>query len=146
MTASPASRGYWYYRVQTEPQQRSNKADLCILRLTHAGYRISPLFDVSVNLILSFLCVATFPHFPSSTTQDKMASLARPFTLRQTCLSISRSSLPRTTAPGISQIVAFHASTKKNILPPLPRECLPDFPLGVVITSITFYDVFLSLP
>lgn len=50
-----------------------------------------------------------------------MASLARPFTLRQTCVSISRSSLPRTTAPGISQIVAFHASTKKNILPPLPQ-------------------------
>lgn len=37
MTASPASRGYWYYKVQTEPQQRSDKADLCILRLTLTG-------------------------------------------------------------------------------------------------------------
>ncbi|THC97790.1 hypothetical protein EYZ11_002706 [Aspergillus tanneri] len=49
-----------------------------------------------------------------------MASIVRqsPF-LRQTCLSAFRSPLA---TRNVSQVVAFHASAKKQILPPLPLE------------------------
>lgn len=53
-----------------------------------------------------------------------MASIARQSPLlRQTCLSAFRSPLA---TKNVSQAVAFHASTKKQILPPLPRE-YPDW-------------------
>ena len=49
-----------------------------------------------------------------------MASIARQSPLlRQTCLSAFRSPLA---TKNVSQAVAFHASAKKQILPPLPRE------------------------
>ena len=53
-----------------------------------------------------------------------MASIARQSPmLRQSCLSAFRSSpLVNRNAAGVSQMVAFHASAKKQILPPLPRE------------------------
>ncbi|KAL4799139.1 CybS-domain-containing protein [Aspergillus venezuelensis] len=45
-----------------------------------------------------------------------MASL-----MRQTCLSAFRAPLATRNAVGVSQVVAFHASAKKQILPPLPQ-------------------------
>lgn len=52
-----------------------------------------------------------------------MASIARQSPLfRQSCLSAIRSPLVSRNAAGASQVVAFHASAKKQILPPLPRE------------------------
>lgn len=47
-----------------------------------------------------------------------MASL-----MRQSCLSAFRAPLATRNAAGVSQVVAFHASAKKQILPPEPREC-----------------------
>ena len=47
--------------------------------------------------------------------------IARQMPLRQSCLSLPKRSL---VAPGVSQVVAFHASAKREILPPLPREFL----------------------
>lgn len=60
-----------------------------------------------------------------------MASIARQSPmLRQSCLSAFRSSpLANRNAAGVSQMVAFHASAKKQILPPLPREL--DLFLGI---------------
>ena len=61
----------------------------------------------------------------SCTTEESiMASIARQSPmLRQSCLSAFRSSpLVNRNAAGVSQMVAFHASAKKQILPPLPRE------------------------
>lgn len=49
-----------------------------------------------------------------------MASFARSSLLRQT-LATTRSPLLRQNV-GVSQAVAFHASAKKQILPPLPRK------------------------
>lgn len=46
-----------------------------------------------------------------------MASL-----MRQSCLSAFRAPLATRNTVGVSQVVAFHASAKKQILPPLPRE------------------------
>lgn len=52
-----------------------------------------------------------------------MASIARQSPLlRQSCLSAIRAPLVNRNAAGVSQMVAFHASAKKQILPPLPRE------------------------
>ncbi|KAJ5359258.1 Succinate dehydrogenase cytochrome b small subunit [Penicillium cataractarum] len=48
-----------------------------------------------------------------------MASFARPSLLRQT-LATTRSPLLRQNV-GVSQVVAFHASARKQILPPLPQ-------------------------
>ncbi|KAL6237807.1 hypothetical protein BDW75DRAFT_61727 [Aspergillus navahoensis] len=45
-----------------------------------------------------------------------MASL-----VRQSCLSTFRAPLATRNAVGVSQVVAFHASAKKQILPPLPQ-------------------------
>ncbi|KAL4941368.1 hypothetical protein BDV06DRAFT_212721 [Aspergillus oleicola] len=45
-----------------------------------------------------------------------MASL-----MRQSCLSAFRTPLATRNAAGVSQVVAFHASAKKQILPPLPQ-------------------------
>ncbi|KAL4951526.1 CybS-domain-containing protein [Aspergillus filifer] len=45
-----------------------------------------------------------------------MASL-----IRQSCLSAFRAPLATRNAVGVSQVVAFHASAKKQILPPLPQ-------------------------
>ncbi|EAU34304.1 succinate dehydrogenase cytochrome b small subunit, mitochondrial precursor [Aspergillus terreus NIH2624] len=51
-----------------------------------------------------------------------MASIARQSPLlRQTCLSAFRSPLAAKNVTGVSQVVAFHASAKKQILPPLPQ-------------------------
>ncbi|EPS25543.1 Succinate dehydrogenase cytochrome b small subunit [Penicillium oxalicum] len=49
-----------------------------------------------------------------------MASFARPSLLRQT-LANTRSPLLRQNV-GVSQVVAFHASARKQILPPLPQK------------------------
>ncbi|KAJ5161919.1 Succinate dehydrogenase cytochrome b small subunit [Penicillium capsulatum] len=49
-----------------------------------------------------------------------MASFARSSLLRQT-LATTRSPLLRQNV-GVSQMVAFHASARKQILPPLPQE------------------------
>ncbi|KAJ5578581.1 Succinate dehydrogenase cytochrome b small subunit [Penicillium hispanicum] len=49
-----------------------------------------------------------------------MASLARPSLLRQS-LATTRSPLLRQNV-GVSQVVAFHASAQKQILPPLPQS------------------------
>lgn len=49
-----------------------------------------------------------------------MASFARPSLLRQTLVT-TRSPLLRQNV-GVSQAVAFHASARKQILPPLPRK------------------------
>ena len=51
-----------------------------------------------------------------------MASFARPSLLRQT-LAATRSPLRQNV--GVSQAVAFHASARKQILPPLPRKLDP---------------------
>lgn len=62
-----------------------------------------------------------------------MASIARQSPLlRQTGLSAIRSSLVSRNAVGASQLVAFHASAKKQILPPLPRELDLDPVSGVM--------------
>ncbi|KAL4909867.1 hypothetical protein BDW74DRAFT_45041 [Aspergillus multicolor] len=45
-----------------------------------------------------------------------MASL-----MRQSCLSAFRAPLATRNAVGVSQVVAFHASAKKQILPPQPQ-------------------------
>ncbi|KAL4809241.1 CybS-domain-containing protein [Aspergillus unguis] len=45
-----------------------------------------------------------------------MASL-----MRQSCLSAFRAPLATRNAAGVSQVVAFHASAKKQILPPQPQ-------------------------
>ncbi|KAL4818613.1 CybS-domain-containing protein [Aspergillus spinulosporus] len=45
-----------------------------------------------------------------------MASL-----MRQSCLSAFRAPLATRNTVGVSQVVAFHASAKKQILPPLPQ-------------------------
>lgn len=63
-----------------------------------------------------------------------MASIARQSPLlRQTGLSAIRSPLVSRNAVGASQLVAFHASAKKQILPPLPRELDPGS--GVMIVG-----------
>lgn len=55
-----------------------------------------------------------------------MVSIARQSPLlRQSCLSAIRSPLVSRNTAGASQMVAFHASAKKQILPPLPRELAP---------------------
>ncbi|BCS26201.1 CybS family protein [Aspergillus puulaauensis] len=46
-----------------------------------------------------------------------MASL-----MRQSCLSAFRAPLATRNAAGVSQVVAFHASAKKQILPPEPQS------------------------
>lgn len=52
-----------------------------------------------------------------------MAFIARQSPLlRQSCLSAFRSPFVGRNAAGVSQVVAFHASAKKQILPPLPRK------------------------
>lgn len=52
-----------------------------------------------------------------------MASIAHQSPLlRQSCLSAFRAPLVNRNAAGLSQVVGFHASAKKQILPPLPRE------------------------
>ncbi|KAB8249085.1 succinate dehydrogenase cytochrome b small subunit [Aspergillus flavus] len=51
-----------------------------------------------------------------------MASIARQSSLlRQSCLSAFRSPFATRNGAGVSQVVAFHASAKKQILPPLPQ-------------------------
>jgi succinate dehydrogenase (ubiquinone) membrane anchor subunit len=51
-----------------------------------------------------------------------MASIARQSPLlRQSCLSAIRAPLVNRNTAGVSQMVAFHASAKKQILPPLPQ-------------------------
>ena len=49
-----------------------------------------------------------------------MASLlARQMPLRPCLTSLPKKSL---VVPGVAQVVAFHATTRRQILPPLPRE------------------------
>ncbi|RMJ27076.1 succinate dehydrogenase [Aspergillus sp. HF37] len=51
-----------------------------------------------------------------------MASIVRQSPLlRQSCLSAPRSAFAGKNAAGVSQVVAFHASAKKQILPPPPQ-------------------------
>jgi hypothetical protein len=60
-----------------------------------------------------------------------MASIARQSLLsRHSCLSAFRSPLVN---KNVSQVVAFHASAKKQILPPLPRESLLDLFMKVMV-------------
>ncbi|KAH1273725.1 hypothetical protein KXW98_000384 [Aspergillus fumigatus] len=63
-----------------------------------------------------------------------MASIARQSLLsRHSCLSAFRSPLVN---KNVSQVVAFHASAKKQILPPLPRELLFDlFMKALMVTG-----------
>lgn len=52
-----------------------------------------------------------------------MASIVRQSPLlRQSCLSALRSPFAGKNVAGVSQVVAFHASAKKQILPPPPRK------------------------
>nr|WBR39002.1 succinate dehydrogenase iron-sulfur subunit D [Aspergillus uvarum]WBR39003.1 succinate dehydrogenase iron-sulfur subunit D [Aspergillus uvarum]WBR39004.1 succinate dehydrogenase iron-sulfur subunit D [Aspergillus uvarum] len=52
-----------------------------------------------------------------------MASIARQSPLlRQSCLSAFRAPWASKNAAGVSQVVAFHASANKQILPPLPQS------------------------
>lgn len=69
--------------------------------------------------------VVGFGYIDSCSKDDSytMASIARQSPLlRQSGLSAIRSPLLNRNAVGASQLVAFHASAKKQILPPLPRE------------------------
>lgn len=71
---------------------------------------------------------------PTSQYIDTMASIARQSLLsRHSCLSAFRSPLVN---KNVSQVVAFHASAKKQILPPLPRELLFDlFMKALMVTG-----------
>ena len=48
--------------------------------------------------------------------------LARQMPLRQSLVSLPKRSSLAAPAGGISQVVAFHATSKNQILKPLPRE------------------------
>lgn len=67
-----------------------------------------------------------------------MASIARPVLLRQAA-AVSRLSAapagPSVLLKNTARVAAFHATSRRNLLPPLPRMPYPIFPLTIRMTA-----------